>query len=76
MAALRLTKAESCGVANDDELPPVKPPEASCLPREPCQHKYIKLPGALFRHHSTSNLACSSDLTCVFVCVSYHVSPA
>jgi hypothetical protein len=70
MAALRLTKAESCGVAYDDELPPVKPPEASFLPREPCQHKYIKLPGALFRHRS--NLTCSFDLTCVFLCVSYH----
>jgi hypothetical protein len=26
MAAWRLTKAESCGVNWDDELPPVKPP--------------------------------------------------
>lgn len=62
MAAWRLTKAESCGVNWDDELPPVKPPASFQASHATPNTNKLKC----WAHYSgTHNLTCSSDLTCI-----------
>lgn len=59
MAALRLTKAEGCGVDFDDEVPPVKPSASFHA-----SHANANTLDSGRIIQARSNLTCSFDLTC------------